>query len=155
MISHTSPGSAGCDGNATRDKAETASFPLLIQNGTEIICTAIWVVNLPLSPLISSQWVTFHKRLYFIQEEIEKKALFFFNLLFFALLSSTVLKTKLILDLTNLPFNMTMQSISFYLDFAFYKCFILSFVQSPCHTFATLSFFFSDTFCPEAKIFSK
>lgn len=60
----------------------------------------------------------------FIQEEIEKKAHFSY-LLFFALVSCTVLKTKLILDLTNLPFNMTMQSISFYLDFAFYILFFL------------------------------
>lgn len=100
-----------------------------------------WAVTLPLSSPISSQWLTFHKMLCFIQEETGKKTHFSY-LLFFALLSSTVLKTKLILDLVNLPFNMTMQRISFYLGFAFYKYFILSFVQSPSRTLATLSIFF-------------
>lgn len=73
---------------------------------------------------ISSQRLTSDKMPCFIQEVMEKKAHFSY-LLFFALLSCTVLKTKLILDLTNLPFNMTMQSISFYLDFAFYILFFL------------------------------
>lgn len=111
-----------------------------IQNGTEMICTAELWPCLYHPQSAPNDWpstkccVSFRRR--------QEKKTHFSYLLFFALLSSTVLKTKLILDLVNLPFNMTMQRISFYLGFAFYKYFILSFVQSPSRTLATLSIFF-------------
>lgn len=106
------------------------------------------VVDLPLSFRISSWWLTFHS-CGMLYSGVRKYKSFSF-----ILLSCTVLKTKLFLDLNNLILNLTMQSISsFYLDFAFHKYFVLSFVQTPSLTHPTLSIFSSGSFCPEAKSF--
>lgn len=81
-----------------------------------------------------------------------KKESFFFFFFYTPQLYSS--QNRTFLDLNNLILNLTMQSISsFYLDFAFHKYFILSFVQTPSLTRPTLSIFSSDSFCPEAKGF--